>query len=154
MSEKANAHAKHDYHLMSMAKMSEFLDRHRNPVLTITTIVDKEKQKVMENNKRVIESLFKIVLLCGKQGIALRGHRDNDIKWMEPESHNEGNFIALVRLRAETNILAEHLAHSPRNARYTSKSIQNELVSIIGNKICCDIVDEVKMAKFYSVIAD
>ena len=99
MAEKANAHAKHDYHLMSIAKMSEFLDRHRNPALTITAHVDKEKQKVMENNKRVIESLFKIVLLCGKQGIALCGHRDDDIKWMEPESHSEGNFIALVRLR-------------------------------------------------------
>ena len=36
----------------------------------------------------------------------------------------------------------------------TSKSIQNELIAVIGKVICNKVIDEVKEAKFYSVIAD
>ena len=39
-------------------------------------------------------------MLCGKQGIALHGHRDDHIAWTdeeELEAENEGNFIELVR---------------------------------------------------------
>lgn len=38
--------------------------------------------------------------------------------------------------------------------QYTSKTIQNELVSVIGDKIRSSIVSEVKEAKFYSIIAN
>lgn len=79
------------------------------------------------------------------------------ISWSQvsTEQSNEGNFVELVRFRAETDqVLATHLANSPRNGRYTSKTIQNELVEVTGNSIRSDIVEEVKRAKFYSVIAD
>lgn len=55
----------------------------------------------MSNN---IESLFKIVILCGKQGLSLRGHRDDHINWADSETEehfNQGNFIELIRFRAE-----------------------------------------------------
>ena len=104
----------------------------------------------------MIESSLKIVLLCGKQGIALRGHhRDDKVNWTNVNDNNEGIFIELVRFQAETDpILAHHLANSPRNARYTSKSIQIELIGVIGKAIQNEVIDEVKEAKFYSVIAD
>ena len=105
----------------------------------------------------MVESLLKIVILCGRQGLALRGHRDDRITWAEDDDwhSNEGNFVELVRFRAETDpVLADHLAKSPHNARYTSKTIQNELVEVIGESIRNDILAEVKQAKFYSVIAD
>lgn len=101
----------------------------------------------MDTNQKVLESLIKIILLCGKQGLALRGHREDKISWMEDdEAHsNEGNFVELVRFRAETDpVLAQHLAKSPRNARYTSKTIQNELVEVIGECIRNDILADVK----------
>ena len=84
----------------------------------------------METNKKVVESLFKIILLCGRQGLALYGHRGDKIDWTDDDDthSNEGNFVELVRFRAETDVvLAEHLAKSARNTRYTSKTIQNEL---------------------------
>ena len=88
-----------------------------------------------------------IVMLCGIQGLAFRGHRDDKIIWTDvgEEHPNEGNFVELVRFRAETDpTLAQHLANSPRNARYTSKTIQNVLVKVVGNTIRNDIVDEVE----------
>ena len=111
----------------------------------------------MENNQKVIEPLFKIVLLCGRQGLGLRGHRDDRIAWIEDDDghSNEGNFVELVRFRAATDpVLADHLAKSPRNARYTPKTIQNDLVEVIGGSIRSDILAEVKQAKYFSVIAD
>lgn len=114
-------------------------------------------KKKLEDNQRVIESLFKVILLCGMQGLALRGHRDNHIEWDEEreESGNQGNFIALIQFRAETDeTLKKHLQNAPRNATYTSKTIQNQLIDIIGKCIQMEILNEVKEAKFYSIIAD
>ena len=96
-----------------------------------------------------IESLLKVVILCGKQGLALRGHRDDRIDWKTEASFNEGN---LVRFRAP--ILAKHIAESPKNARYTSKGIQNELIDVVGGSIHSAIIAEVQQAKLYSIFAD
>jgi len=75
MSQKVNAHAALEYHLTSMAKMSEFLSHYESPSLAVNTIMDSETQKIMEDNKKVIESLLRIIMLritmlCGKQGLA------------------------------------------------------------------------------------
>ena len=112
-------------------------------------------QETMKHNQHVLESLLKVVILCGKQGLALRGHCDDRINWKMEASFNEGNFIQLVRFRAETDpILAKHLAESPKNACYTSKGIQNELIDVVGSSIRSAIIFEVQQAKLYSIIAD
>ena len=55
------------------------------------------------------------------------------------EKSNEGNFIQLVRFRAETDtILSGYLLKAPKNAYYT---IQNELLSVVGNSIRNDIIN-------------
>ena len=94
MSQKAAADAKKDYHLTSITKMSEFINRYENPALGISTILNSSSQKIIESNQKVVESLFKIVMLCGKQGLALRGHRDDKIIWTDvgEERPNEGNL--------------------------------------------------------------
>ena len=155
-SQKMNMHAKRDYHLTAMMRMKEFLTRFKNPIKSIEVSFETEIRKRMEANKKVLESLFKIILLCGKQRLPLRGHRDDDISWFEEEeSSNLGNFIELVKFRAETDdFLRTHLLNAPKNAQYTSKTIQNEMINIIGTQIRNCILSEVKKAKFYSIIAD
>ena len=51
-------------------------------------------------------------------------------------------------------ILKEHFETAPKNAVYDSKTVQNELKGVIGEWITRKIVQEVKEAKFYAVIAD
>ena len=75
--QKASAHAVKNYHLSSMTRMTEFFARYENPSQSISVIVDSELQRVMDTNQKVLESLIKIILLCGKQGLGLRGHRDD-----------------------------------------------------------------------------
>jgi len=52
----------------------------------------------MEDNKKVTESLLKIIMLYGKQGLALHGHRDDCIHWTvdEEKCSNGGKFVELV----------------------------------------------------------
>ena len=155
MSEKVGIHAKKDYHLAALSKMDEFIGRYENQSKAIDVMLHTKLMERLEHNQHVIESLLKVVILCGKQGLALRGHRDDLVDWKDEASSNEGNFIQLVRFRAETDpILAKHLAESPKNARYTSKGIQNELIDVVANRIRSDIIAEVQQAKFYSIIAD
>ena len=157
MSNKAKAHMQLDYHQTCLAKMEEFMARYKNPTAAINVTFDSENRKIMKKNQKVIESLLKVVMLCGKQGLAFRGHRDDCIDFQEvrDECSNQGNFIELVRFRAETDqILADHLASAPRNAVYTSKTIQNNLIDVISTRILTEIVAEVKKAKYYTIIAD
>jgi len=44
--------------------------------------------------------------------------------------------------------------NAPKNAIYTSKTIQEQLISIIGEQIHNEILEEVRSAQYYSVIAD
>ena len=145
-----------EYHRSAMTRMSEFLAWYEDPSQSVDTMLDSQAQRVIDRNKQVIESLFRVGILCGKQGLAMQGHRDDKVQWGdEVEGPNEGNFVQLVRFRAETDkVQAVHLSKGPKNARYTSKTIQNELVRVAGDKICTDILEEAKRAKFCSIIAD
>ena len=68
---------------------------------------------------------------------------------------HQGNFIELVHFRAETDeVLADHLQSAPRNALYTSKTIQNSLIDVVRQRILRDIVSEVNRAKYLTIIAD
>ena len=136
--------------------MRQFLARYQSPSQSVGTLLDTQAQRVMDANQKVIQSLFRIVILCGKQGLALRGHRDNQIQWVDDGTAlNEENFVQLVRFSAGTDThLADHLSKAPKNACYTLKTIQNELLRVVGLKICSDILEEVKSSKFYSIIAD
>ena len=151
------SHAKLEYHGMALSKMTEFVVRFQHPSTAIHTQMYTEMQRRMEDNLAVVQSLFRIILLCGKQGLPLRGHPDDCIVWegKDENTENEGNFLELVRFRVETDEkLRKHLENSPKNAQYTSKAIQNELINIIGSHIWTSILEKIKQAKFFSVIAD
>ena len=62
MSQKATAYAKCDYHSISITNVSEFLTGYEN-------------YGKQSSCSRVITK--RIILLCGKQGFALCGHRDD-----------------------------------------------------------------------------
>ena len=70
-------------------------------------------------------------MLCTKLQVALRGHSNDKVDFPHASAANEGNFIAVLRLLAESNsTLKEHLTAGPKNARYTSKTIQSEILNV------------------------
>jgi hypothetical protein len=57
-------------------------------------------------------------------------------------------------VQAGDTILADHIATAARNATYTSPGIQNEIIEVLGDQIRLQIITKVKVARWYSVIAD
>jgi len=56
----------------------------------------------------------------------------------------------MVRFRAETDdVLKTHLKNAPNNAVCTSKTIQEQLIAIVGDQIRSDILEEVRSATYY-----
>ena len=99
--DRAKDHIKSMYHQNAMSKMTEFLAQYESPSQAIDVILNHQVRETMEKNQKVIEFLLKIVILCGKQGLVLRGHRDDRIDWnAKDELLNEGNFVQLVHFRA------------------------------------------------------
>ena len=147
------SHEQHQYHQDSMTRMVAFRDSCSAPTGNVACMLDKEREEQILRNSLVIKSLLKCVCFCAKQGISFRGHRDDSTA--SAEYCNKGNFIELVEFRAETDeVLQMHLKTAPRNALYTSKTIQNEMISVISKTIENIIIMEIKDAKYFTLLAD
>jgi hypothetical protein len=107
-------------------------------------------------NLAVLETIVKIVLLCSRHNLALRGHRD-DSQYTNDKNINTGNVSALLRYRVDggDELLQEHFNNAPSNATYISKTTQNEVISIIGDSIQRSIVNDCNEAGgWFSLSAD
>ena len=147
-----NSHEQLAYHQDSMSRMAAFKESCSNPLRNVATMLNKAHEEQVSRNAQVIKSLLKCVSFCGKQGLSFRGHRDDSTAL---DASNMGNFIELVRFRAENDdVLRTYLETSPRNALYTSKTIQNETIDVIGSAIEDQIIEKIQAAKFFTVLAD
>ena len=55
-------------------------------------------QEQFTNNTKSLESIVDTLLFCGRQGLPLRGHRD-DTRYLDDKHNNPGNFIELLKFR-------------------------------------------------------
>ena len=86
-------------------------------------------------------------------GLALRGHNEES----ESGNSNPGNFIALLEMFAlEDPTLRDHMKKPLlKNATYIRHRSQNEMIEVIGKHIIQqDLIDEIKAAKFHTLICD
>ena len=134
----------YDLHSFCKLKAQEFFCMMSKQV-TVETIIFKGREERWSNNVEILESIVKTLLLCGRQNFALRGHRD-DSRHIEEATSNAGNFQALLDYRIDggDTLLAKHFQTAPRNATYRSKTIQNELITIMGEVIRKKIVTDIK----------
>ena len=119
-----------------------------NKLLSINQQLSSIRAEVVSQNRKKLKCMAETVIFCGRQGISLRGHRDD---WKDAPNENPGNFTVLLQLHVESGdtILAQHLqsAHEHRNALYTSKTIQNELIDICSNILRENILEEICAAR-------
>lgn len=90
---------------------------------------------------KLLKKIVDAIILCGKQNIPLRGHRD--------DTTNKGNFLAILQYDEQ---LWSHLLKAYKNALYTSKTIQNEVIQLIGNHITGKMLKGLQGRGFYSII--
>ena len=70
--------------------------------------------------------------------------------------NNSGNFQNLLNLMENCgdDVLKEHFKNAPRNATYRSKTTQNNIIAISAKFVTDNVVNEVKEAKYFSILAD
>ena len=104
-----------------------------------------QREELAEKNCQKLRSIAATILLCGRQGIALRGHRDDKV------DDQDANFQALLqfRINAGDEVLKHHLEITRRNALYTSKETQNEMISSCGDIVRRKIIQRIHEQLFF-----
>ena len=150
-------HSVLEYHKDSLEKMNSFLSCFKNPTILIDQSITQTSAAVVSRNRQCIASILRAVEYCGRQGIALRGHRD-DGPLFDEASSNRGNFKELIMLRSEFDKnLKDSIESCVRYATYLSKTTQNDLLSCIKDFIQSEMVNDIQNqteAPFYGTSAD
>ena len=122
----------------------------------IDYVLSSERSKRIAENQLKLRSIAETVIFCGQQGIALRGHCDDRPAVLSNPHDNHGNFLALLQFRVQAGdeVLKKHIESAAGNALYTSKTVQNELISICGDIVRNKLLAQIRKAGFFSVIAD
>ena len=149
------SHATRDYHKRSMARLHAFQQTYGNISHRIDFTITDTSNRQVDTNRSILKSVVKCLLLCGHQGIALRGHRDDSTS----ERTNKGNFKALLDFRVDSGdvVLENHIKACNKNATYSSKTVQNQLLDCIRKHIQEFIVHEVNsqsIGPYYGIQCD
>jgi hypothetical protein len=152
-------HEKARFHQQSSERIMEFLARTSDDQpsdLDVRNLLDSARKNAIEENRLRLVPIVEAILFCGRQGIALRGHRDSGRVALEDPDHNDGNFRSLLRfrMRGGDSRLVELCVLTASNAQYCSSVVQNELLDVMMRMLQEQIVEEVKAAKYWSLIAD
>ena len=135
-------------HKQAMACWNEYtinLEKHTSVAHRLETA----REQVVKTNRHYIKTLIEILLLCAKQEIAVRGHRES------AESRNQGNFLEILKLVADHDaVIKEKIRDNPHNATYTSPDIQNQLLEVMGGLVRGKVCKAVQDARYYSLLGD
>ena len=151
-------HEKKQHHKDAVLRFDDFLKvmTHQQP--DVRSLLNQAMADRIASNRQKLSSIFKTIVLCGRQNIVIRGHRDNatDIEKNLADVENHSNFRALLDFRVEAGdtLLDQHLTTAARNATYTSSVIQNQVIDILADQVRQKIIRKVHQAKWFSVIAD
>ena len=149
LNEALTKHSQCDSHLLATALYSAWCESQKTG--SVVSQIEDHANGVAEQNRDVVRTLSRIAIVCGRQGLALRGHREA----CDDSSSNMGNFLSILQvIELENSDFKEKLKAMPKNARYISKDSQNEILQAATAVILDKICNEIKGASCFSVIAD
>ncbi len=76
-----------------------FLAVMENKALSIDTQLNSMSRKHIAENRLKLKSIVETIILCGRQGMPLRGHHDDKPHVQQNPLANHGNFLALLNFR-------------------------------------------------------
>ena len=127
-------------HLQSSThkKAFVFVSNLVNQEAHIENFIEKQSEEEKRKNRLRLKGTIDVVRWLTYQACALRGHDESS------NSKNRGNFLELLKLLAFYNDdLANVILNAPYNSKYTSSDIQQEVLSILANKVRRYIREEV-----------
>ncbi|KAL5505190.1 hypothetical protein EMCRGX_G006585 [Ephydatia muelleri] len=132
------------------------------------SVENARKRAIVAKNRTVLERIVKVLMLLGRQGLPIRGHRE----MMTDSMTNTGNFLETLKLLSTYDPpLQEHLekiierhqsaseGSSGQKGRgsvltFMSYKSPNKLISIINEHITCTIVKAIHNCRAWSLMAD
>lgn len=106
------------------------------------------EQVERQQNRKIAEIIFDCMRFLARQGLAFRGHSENDA------SDNKGNFLELVSfLTRYSPELHRWMMHHPGNVSWLSPSLQNEMIDIVGHEILKTVSEQAK-DKPFAILCD
>jgi hypothetical protein len=143
------------YHKTALKSMNT---AKQNLIVSIPTNVEQMLHFGHENPITVgkkLESIVKSIIFLGRNGLPLRGHREDSSKILTGEDPG-GLFLNVIQFRVDSGdqILHEHLNNMDKNCTWLSPRIQNEIIDICGKVIQESIIKDIKEAKIFGLMAD
>jgi len=112
-----------------------------------------QRKKEVNYWRNVLERIVAVIKFLASRGLPFRG--DDEIVG----SPNNGNYLGCMELLSEFDpLLANHLKTfgnpGKGNISYLSANICNEFINVMGKQGLKEIVNEVKLAKYFSISVD
>lgn len=120
-------HQSLEYHLSSEARMEAFLHTVHQLSKRIDASISQRTAELVKENRAKLTSIVKCLEFCGRNGSALRGHRDDGDVLGEEAQYTQGNFKSLVNFQVDAGdkMLKKHLEKASKRETYISKTSQN-----------------------------
>ena len=132
-------------HHTAVARGEAFLHTQRGGAPNICQELHSQRAEQVRRNRIILKCITEVLVMMGKENIAIRGHQDED-----------GNFIAMLSLFAKENsVLRDHLENTPRISKYTCPDNQNDIIFFfLANHILDGTIDICRRSVIYALIAD
>lgn len=137
-------HENSENHKSSKTLADNFIDVSTGKEDSILSKISATHKIDVANTRHIVSRIIEVLLLCGRQNIAIRGHTEQT-----------SNFTAiLTMLSKEDIILNDHLENPNVQFKYTSPDIQNELLNICAEQIVTKISERIQQSRYFAVLAD
>ena len=150
-------HENTQYHKCAHSGASQLLASIKDPTHSIVSKMSEQERKQQQQFREALTSICQLIVHLGRTGCAFRGHRDDGPLYdANSEFVSDGNFRESLRLliRCGDGRLKAHLDNAPKNATYISKTIQEELIRLIGAYLLGKVLQRIKSAGIFTVLAD
>lgn len=124
--------------------------------LKASNTIDDNFQTAIKNEiqkwRHILKVILRCVLFCAKNNLALRGSKENLIDG----NLSRGIFLNLIDLVSNYDRTIKQFLENRTKGQinYLSPDIQNEFIQLLSSKVKTKILEEIKEAKYYSIIID
>ena len=143
-------HEATETHKDGTIKAAVFKDIAAGKTKDIHSSLSKAYEEQFKKNQKIMLSMINMVMVLGQKNIPFRGHGSSrELK------REDGNFDFFLHWKSPFYpVLSDHLQSAKKNALYLSPVIQNELIDLAGLVVKESILNDVRSAGWFSVMAD
>lgn len=144
LSDKLKKHDESDHHIKCSEKYVSY--KHSLTSGNIQEKIITQHEEEVIRNRKYLSKLIDAILYLTRLGLPLRGHYENAL------STNRGNFLEMSDLFANHD--KDFRSQLQQHISYCSPLIQNELIDIISELTIQEIIKEVNLCGFFSIMVD